>query len=313
MQSYNREGFTQWIVLVLVALMLGGLLFIKFTGRQDIFSYQGIRSTTPGFGLYNSGVQSINSWLKYETGDVTASLKQGIQFLQDAYSNTQDKQLLQLLSGQLEKAKSLDFINTTTTCFDILQSWFITMGGILDQYETLTSGFQSVNKGLQEAISVLPASATKECLTKYKNNLKNSLEGLVLTYKNIDVLSQQYDFIVGGYTKVLGSCESLQEILADMDNLYIKLKTTNDVITSVQKHLDANDVEKYNELCGYGTIQWLSGLQVESRRLVKSFGALTAPALQKVNNVSEYIEELQQQIITISGDDTKKRWQQLFQ
>lgn len=64
MKPNRNNDFTQRIVLCIVTVVLSGLLFIKITGRQNIFSYQGIHSDTPGLRTYFSGITTINSWLK---------------------------------------------------------------------------------------------------------------------------------------------------------------------------------------------------------------------------------------------------------
>ena len=77
----------------------------------------------------------------------------------------------------------------------------------------------------------------------------------MLTYKNIDIASKQYDSEVVAYTKQLGSCAARKESFDRMNGLYTKLKAVNLAIANVQKHLDSNDIAQYNELCSYGTVQ----------------------------------------------------------
>lgn len=228
-------------------------------------------------------------------------MQEGIQTLQRAYTVTKNKELLSVLSGEIHKAKSLDVIQTTTTCFDALQSGFVTMRGILHEYETLTSGFVAVQSGFEDAIAQLPTSTTKQCLIAYKDNLQRSLDSLVLTYKNIDLIAQQYDEEVVAYTKKLGPCTSWQESFVRMNILHNKLKTVNAAIATVQNYLEAGAIPQYNELCAYGTIAGLTGLQTESRKLLQALGSsTTAPSFQQVDDLQQYLDDLNKQSQTVT-------------
>ncbi|MFA7285103.1 MAG: hypothetical protein WC004_04775, partial [Candidatus Absconditabacterales bacterium] len=165
----------------------------------------------------------------------------------------------------------------------------------------------SINSDFEELVTLLPASATKTCLTTYRDNLKGSLDSLMLTYKNIDIASKQYDSEVVAYTKQLGSCTAWKESFDRMDALYERLKTVNAAIANVQKHLDSNDIAQYNELCAYGTVQGLTGLQSESWKLVQSLGSTTTSTLQQVDNVDEYVQQLREQTKIITGTANSRR------
>lgn len=297
---------TQWIVFVMVTLLLWALLVIKFTGRQDLFSYQGVKPETPWFALYSSGVQTINNWLKSGSGNVWSALKNGVGLLQESYRSTKDKNLLGALSWQLRKAQSLELVVEAQACFDMLETGFTTMGNIVQEYQSLLDNYQTVSTQFSVAIGVLPNSSTKECLQSYLDNLKTSFESLVLVYKNIDTLSQSLNGLIVNYSQSLGSCDSLWLVVGRITSLYSSMQQVNGVLEQVKKNLDTHSVDNYNKLCQYGTVQWLTWLQAQSWNLIKVMDSLPQAGLEKVNNIDSYLEKLKQQTTTTTASGSSR-------
>ena len=125
--SYKPKDISSWIVFSFLALILSGLLLLKVSGQQNIFSYQGIRNNTPGFSSYKSGIQAINDYLNTSLGTQGLQLEEGISSLENAMNETTDKSLLALLSGQLKSVQDIKIISEISHCIDVITSGYNTI------------------------------------------------------------------------------------------------------------------------------------------------------------------------------------------
>lgn len=106
----SPKDISSRIIFSFLALLLSGLLLLKFSGQQSIFSYQGIRNNTAGFSSYKSGIHAINNYLNTALGTQSLQLDEGINNLEQALGETTDKNLLALLSDQLKSAQDIKII-----------------------------------------------------------------------------------------------------------------------------------------------------------------------------------------------------------
>lgn len=313
--SAVRKGYTGRVVLALVSVVLGGLLFLKITGRQDIFSYQGIKTHTPWFGEYEVWVRSINiflEWKQSDTGSMLGALTQGLDFLRNAYTKTTDKKLWGMASWQLDIGKGILFIEQTRHCFGVLSSWFQTIDLLSKEYAVLISGYNLIQEDIGNVVENLPDSATRSCLQNYLQWLQNSLDSLALTYRNIDTIGSDYYELLGAYRSVWGQCEWIENLVAVVTKLYNQTLSVNQILMQVQKALRSHDIAQYNEMCKFGGVHWLTWLQQTSWQAVQSVKT-TVPALQPVTHITEYIQSLKDKVVTLSGDDASKmRWDKLL-
>lgn len=300
----RSQILSSWVILAITVMVLGWLLFLKFTGRQDIFSYQGIKTQTPWFSEYQSWINAINAfleWSKTKTGSVQWSLTQGIWFLRAAYLKTKDKQLAWILSGELLKSQGIQIIEETAACVRLLSSGYTTIGLITDEYGVLISWYNQTQQKFSATIASLPSSTTKSCLQSYLDGLQGSMESLALTYKNIDGITSDYNVLLEAYRKQGGQCGSVGEVYAKIMSLYTKMQSVNAILEQVQSKLDSHRVDKYNELCRYWNIQWMTWLQQSSFQLSQSIKE-SVPSFQHVSNLMDYVKGLEEKVIIKSGD-----------
>lgn len=235
-----------------------------------------------------------------KTGESSQSITQGIAFLQSAFQKTKDKQLLDILSGEISKAKWIEFFEQTKLCYTLLASGYMTIWNITDTYANIMSGYAQMQTTFKENISVLPNSKTKTCMQSYLDWLQWSLESLTLTYKNIDGLNSQYQNLLVAYKWNGWECWAIGWIVNNLTDLYVKMQSVNAIIGQVQKNLDSKEVSKYDELCKFGGIQGLSWLQQSSRQVLSSTKEIV-PKLKRVTNIGQYIKDLQNKAKEISN------------
>ncbi|HMY80643.1 MAG TPA: hypothetical protein PLW93_01665 [Candidatus Absconditabacterales bacterium] len=291
----SKSSFQRGVMLIIV-VVLGFLLFVKFTGRQDIFSYQGVKTQTPGFQRYRSGVQTINQRLT-QGGQGTGLLDQGKKLFDIAKHRIVDKQLSQTLDIQLDKLKELDLITTTTTCIDTLLTGYELIQSTKHEYSSMMDSYQILKSTLAKRVKDLPDSQTKTCLITYMQGLTQAIEGLTMTSRNIDQLGSRYHVLLTSYEPGTGSCSSFDGLIDHIGRLHQTMMRVHDTIKTVQGRLDSYSVSEYNTLCTYGSVHGLTGLQAQSRSVVQ-FMKQGEVGLKKVDNVLEYLNQLKQRLQT---------------
>lgn len=291
----SKSSFQRWVMLIIV-VVLGFLLFVKFTGRQDIFSYQGVKTQTPWFQRYRSGVQTINQRLT-QWGQWTWLLDQGKKLFDIAKHRIVDKQLSQTLDIQLDKLKELDLITTTTTCIDTLLTWYELIQSTKHEYSSMMDSYQILKSTLAKRVKDLPDSQTKTCLITYMQWLTQAIEGLTMTSRNIDQLGSRYHVLLTSYEPWTGSCSSFDGLIDHIGRLHQTMMRVHDTIKTVQWRLDSYSVSEYNTLCTYWSVHGLTWLQAQSRSVVQ-FMKQGEVWLKKVDNVLEYLNQLKQRLQT---------------
>lgn len=136
------------------------------------------------------------------------------------------------------------------------------------------------------------------------------MEALIFTHNNIQSIENQYGTLLTDYkdsTHTCGSIESVSNQLTQMHSTMNKVKT---IIDGVNAKLEEQEEEKLEELCAYGQIQGLTGLQSSSRKVTQDLKT-TQSTLGEVKNIKEYINSLMRKSVVSSGGNKQTRYQNL--
>jgi hypothetical protein len=306
----SPKDISSRIIFSFLALLLSGLLLLKFSGQQSIFSYQGIRNNTAGFSSYKSGIQAINNYLNTALGTQSLQLDEGINNLEQALGETTDKNLLALLSDQLKSAQDIKIIWEISHCIDIITSGYNTIGSIKSEYNNILIGYDESKRKFKERIDILPEGETKICLSSYLKGLENSMEALIFTHNNIQNIEDQYGTLLTDYKDTAHTCWSIESVSNQLTQMHSTMNKVKTIIDGVNTKLEEQEEEKLEELCAYGQIQGLTGLQSSSRKITQDLKT-TQSTLGEVKNIKEYINSLMRKSVVSSGENKQTRYQNL--
>ena len=308
--SYKAKDISGWIIFSVLALILSGLLLLKVSGQQNIFSYQGIRNTTAGFTSYKSGIQAINEYLNTSLGTQGLQLDEGINSLEQAMNETTDKSLLALLSGQLKSVQDIKIISEITHCIDVITSGYNAIGNIKSEYNDILIGYDESKRKFNERIDILPEGETKVCLSSYLDGLESSMEALIFTHNNIQSIENQYGTLLTDYKDTASTCGSIEDVSNQLTDMYATMNKVKTIIDGVNAKLDEQNEEELGELCAYGQVQGLTGLQSVSWKITQDLKTAQS-SLGEVKNIKEYINGLMRKSVVSSGVNEQTRYQNL--
>ncbi len=308
--STHSKDISWWIIFSVLVLVLSGLLLLKVSGQQNIFSYQWIRNTTAWFNSYKSGIQAINNYLNTSLGTQSLQLEEGINSLQQSVSKTTDKGLLALLSGQLKEAQDIKIIWQISHCIDVISSGYNTISTIKTEYNGILRAYDDTKKKFKNRITLLPEGESKTCLSSYLQGLDNSMEALIFTHNNIQNIENQYGVLLMDYKDTAYTCGYLENVTKQLTQMVTSMNKVKTIIDWVNEKLDKQDKEELDELCAYGQIQGLTGLQSVSWKITQELQS-TKTSLNQVKDIKEYVNSLIRKSVVSTGESKQTRYQNL--